>query len=56
MELSLAECRAVYERHFSKPMPDDMSYVAAANAVYVEIGEVAFAALVREIRSGGVNA
>lgn len=44
IELTLAECRQLYERHFQRQLPKDLPYKEAAMLVYEELG----AALVRE--------
>jgi len=37
-DITLAQARTLYEDHFKRPMPKDLSYINAATAVLKEVG------------------
>ena len=55
IRLSLADCRSVYETHFNRDLPGDLSYNEAARQVLDEIGTMDFVVLLEELRTERVE-
>lgn len=51
MNLSFFACQVIYLAHFGAPMPDSMTFVAAARTVRAEVPSTTFARMVRTAES-----